>query len=204
ADHRPHAPEGLQGLGAFRRLLSARRRQSRSERHSRRRRRRQSRREHHARARRLGKRALHAAADGANRTRVSREAGIHLPDRRGQPVKTAARALAFASFVAVVWMASPSAQQGTPVTPKPQSGEGGYSTWRAYGGTSDSMQYSSLTQINKTNVARLEQAWFFPVPDKSGVLGFNPIVVDNTMYLMGTNGSIVGVERERARASGAH
>jgi glucose dehydrogenase len=56
------------------------------------------------------------------------------------------------------------------------------------------MQYSALTQINRTNVARLEPAWFFPVPDKSGNLGFNPIVVDGVMYVMGSQGSIVAVE----------
>ena len=109
-------------------------------------------------------------------------------------MKTAARALAFASFVGVVWFASPRAEQAAAT----------YSAWRAYGGTSDSMQYSALTQINKTNVARLEQAWFFPVPDKSGVLGFNPIVVDNTMYLMGTNGSIVAVEAASGRPIWTH
>ena len=43
-----------------------------------------------------------------------------------------------------------------------------YSTWRDYGGSADSMQYSSLAQINKDNVNRLELAWFFPVPDRRG------------------------------------
>jgi len=69
-----------------------------------------------------------------------------------------------------------------------------YTTWNDYGGASDSMQYSALTQINKANVSRLEQAWFFPVADKSGNLGFNPIVVDGVMYLMGAEGSIVAVD----------
>ena len=29
-----------------------------------------------------------------------------------------------------------------------------YTTWRDYGGSADSMQYSALTQIDRTNVAR--------------------------------------------------
>jgi quinoprotein glucose dehydrogenase len=53
-----------------------------------------------------------------------------------------------------------------------------YTTWSDYGGSSDSMQYSALTQINKANVSRLQQAWFFPVSERKGNLGFNPIVVD--------------------------
>jgi glucose dehydrogenase len=79
-----------------------------------------------------------------------------------------------------------------------------YTTWRDYGGASDSMQYSALTQINKTNVATLEQAWFFPVPDKGGNLGFNPIVVDGVMYLMGPQGSIVAVEAATGKQIWSH
>ena len=95
------------------------------------------------------------------------------------------RTLAFALLVALA-IASPFGQSAPASRP--------YTTWRDYGGASDSMQYSALTQINKTNVANLEQAWFFPVPDKGGNLGFNPIVVDGVMYLMGPQGSIVAVE----------
>jgi len=95
------------------------------------------------------------------------------------------RTLAFALLV-VLAIASPFGRSAPASRP--------YTTWRDYGGASDSMQYSALTQINKTNVATLEQAWFFPVPDKGGNLGFNPIVVDGVMYLMGPQGSIVAVE----------
>ena len=41
-----------------------------------------------------------------------------------------------------------------------------YSTWSDYGGSADSMQYSSLREIDKRNVSQLEQAWFYPVPDR--------------------------------------
>jgi glucose dehydrogenase len=95
------------------------------------------------------------------------------------------RTLAFALLVALA-IASPFGQSAPASRP--------YTTWRDYGGAADSMQYSALTQINKANVANLEQAWFFPVPDKGGNLGFNPIVVDGLMYLMGPEGSIVAVE----------
>ena len=34
-------------------------------------------------------------------------------------------------------------------------------TWRDYGGTADSAQYSSLAQVNRSNVTKLEIAWTF-------------------------------------------
>jgi hypothetical protein len=43
----------------------------------------------------------------------------------------------------------------------PQKPPRPYTTWSAWGGTKDSMQYSALTQINKTNVSQLEQVWFY-------------------------------------------
>src|ERR671914_382422 len=68
-----------------------------------------------------------------------------------------------------------------------------YATWSDYGGAADSMQYSALKQIDKSNVNRLELAWFYPVPDRKGNFGFNPIVVDNLMYLLGPGDAIVAV-----------
>ena len=59
-----------------------------------------------------------------------------------------------------------------------------YTTWSDYGGAADSMQYSALKQINKTNVAKLELAWSYAVPDRRGNFGFNPIVADGMMYVL--------------------
>jgi quinoprotein glucose dehydrogenase len=74
------------------------------------------------------------------------------------------------------------------------AGRAPYSTWTAYGGSADSMQYSSLAQIDTNNVARLEPAWFFPVPDRTGDFGFNPVVVDEVMYVLGPSNSIVALD----------
>jgi len=116
-------------------------------------------------------------------------------DRKGYLTKDSLRSLrSLRSFVIVAVAALVShAQAPTP-----------YTTWRDYGGASDSMQYSALTQINKTNVANLEQAWFVPVPDKGGNLGFNPIVVDGLMFLMGPQGSIVAVEAATGKQIWSH
>ena len=64
-----------------------------------------------------------------------------------------------------------------------------YTTWTAYQGGSHSSQYSALDQINKSNVSQLEVAWTYPV---TGTVIFNPIVVDDVMYVQGTGNAIVG------------
>ncbi len=69
----------------------------------------------------------------------------------------------------------------------------GHSTWRDYGGASDGSQYSSLTQINRSNVTRLQVAWSYPTGD-GNKYSFNPIVVDRTMYVLARNNSIVALD----------
>jgi quinoprotein glucose dehydrogenase len=96
------------------------------------------------------------------------------------------RVLLVGSAVAVLAMSiewAPQAQQSQP-----------YTKWDQYGGSSDSMQYSALTQINKTNVKQLERAWFYPVPGDPERLGFNPLVVDNVMYVSGVRGVLVALD----------
>jgi quinoprotein glucose dehydrogenase len=79
-------------------------------------------------------------------------------------------------------------------TPRGQAPKKPYTTWSDYGGSADSMQYSALDQINKKNVSRLERAWFYPVPDRKGNFGFNPLVVDGVMYVLGPNNAIVALD----------
>jgi len=50
--------------------------------------------------------------------------------------------------------------------------------WPVYGGTPGSMRYSSLKQINRTNVGQLQVAWSYDAGDGPGTLETNPIVVD--------------------------
>ena len=40
-----------------------------------------------------------------------------------------------------------------------------HNTWRDYGGAPDSAQYSALSQINRSNVNKLQVAWTFPTSD---------------------------------------
>src|SRR6185503_16734911 len=70
--------------------------------------------------------------------------------------------------------------------------------------STDSMQYSALKQIDKRNVAQLELAWFYPVPDRLDKFGFNPIVIDDVMYVAGPRNSIAAVDAASGRQMWAH
>ena len=69
-----------------------------------------------------------------------------------------------------------------------------YSTWSDYAGAADSMQYSSLKQIDKTNVKSLKSAWTYMAPGPSGRFAFNPLVVDGVMYVVGKDSAIVALD----------
>ena len=74
------------------------------------------------------------------------------------------------------------AQEGA--SPEAESVDGnGYRSWSAYGGDAGQTRYSSLDQINRSNVGRLERAWTFDTGDDGPTIECNPIVVDGVMYL---------------------
>jgi glucose dehydrogenase len=68
-----------------------------------------------------------------------------------------------------------------------------FDSWKSYGGGVDSSQYSSLKQINKTNVKQLQVAWTFPV---GGNTMTNPLVVDGVMFVprAGQGAAIVALD----------
>jgi quinoprotein glucose dehydrogenase len=69
-----------------------------------------------------------------------------------------------------------------------------YTTWSDYGGSADSMQYSALSQVNRANVKQLAPAWFYQVAGDPVRLPFNPLVVDDVMYVAGTKNVVVALE----------
>jgi quinoprotein glucose dehydrogenase len=79
-----------------------------------------------------------------------------------------------------------------------------YTTWSDYGGSADSMQYSALTQIDKTNVSRLQLAWFHAAPGPSGRFAFNPLVVDDVMYVVGKDGAVVALDAATGKQIWSH
>jgi len=64
--------------------------------------------------------------------------------------------------------------------------ERNFATWSEYLGGGDSAQYSSLKQINKSNVRQLEVAWTYPTGER-GNYTFDPLIVDNVMYVLANN-----------------
>ena len=68
-----------------------------------------------------------------------------------------------------------------------------HTTWRHYGGGADASQYSALSQINRSNVNTLQIAWTYPTGDANNYL-FNPVVVDEMMYVLAKNNSIVALD----------
>jgi quinoprotein glucose dehydrogenase len=53
--------------------------------------------------------------------------------------------------------------------------------WPAYGGGPENNHYSSLAQINRDNVKRLEVAWSFDTKEEGG-LETNPIIIAGVLY----------------------
>ena len=78
-----------------------------------------------------------------------------------------------------------------------------YKTWKDYGGGADNSQYVELTQITKSNVNQLEVAWTYPTRDNRSYV-FNPIVVDNVMYVLARNSSLVALDAATGREIWIH
>src|SRR5438477_4006745 len=78
-----------------------------------------------------------------------------------------------------------------------------FEKWDQYLGGADSSQYSSLSQINKSNVKQLAVAWSYPTGDNVQYL-FNPLVVDDVMYVEAKNNSLVALDAITGRELWAH
>src|SRR5947207_6457 len=79
-----------------------------------------------------------------------------------------------------------------------------YTTWSDYAGGAESMQYSALKQINKSNVSKLELAWFYPAPGPSGRFAFNPLIVDGVMYVVGKDSAIFAIDAATGKEIWTH
>lgn len=56
-------------------------------------------------------------------------------------------------------------------------------SWLTYGGSYSSQQFSSLKQINRTNISNLKVAWMYQPSKAVSNLEASPIVVDGVMYI---------------------
>ena len=68
-----------------------------------------------------------------------------------------------------------------------------FTRWESYLGGGDSSQYSSLDQINRSNVAKLGVAWTFPT-GAGQPPHFNPLVVNGVMYVWAQGNVLVALD----------
>jgi quinoprotein glucose dehydrogenase len=68
--------------------------------------------------------------------------------------------------------------------------------WRVYSGGPDSIHYSSLTQINRSNVKQLQVAWTFDAADASpgSEMECNPIVVNGVLYATTARANVIALD----------
>ena len=76
-----------------------------------------------------------------------------------------------------------------------------FDTWQSYGSGPDSSQYSSLKQINKSNVTQLQMAWSYPIG--GGALTFGPLVVGRTMFVV-KSGAVVALDAATGQERWTH
>jgi len=73
------------------------------------------------------------------------------------------------------------------------SAQAGHRTWRDNGGGPDNSHYTTLSQVTKANVNRLSPAWTYPSRDNVSYV-WNPLIVDNAMYVLARNNSLVALD----------
>jgi quinoprotein glucose dehydrogenase len=109
---------------------------------------------------------------------------------RAIPIHKLFPAAVLLSFAVVACSPSSENSAGTDTAAAP-AGNFDFEGWDQYLGGADSSQFSSLKQIDKSNVGRLEVAWTYPTTEN---YLFNPLVVGNTMYVLAKGRSIVALD----------
>ena len=67
-------------------------------------------------------------------------------------------------------------------------------TWTVSHGDAGARRYSALTQINRSNVKQLREAWTYHSGDGSGNIQCNPIVVDGVLYVPTVGRALVALD----------
>jgi quinoprotein glucose dehydrogenase len=76
-------------------------------------------------------------------------------------------------------------------------------TWRDYGGGPDNARYLTLDQITKANVGTLDVSWTYPTRDSFSYV-FNPVIVDNVMYVLARNSALVALDATTGKEIWVH
>jgi quinoprotein glucose dehydrogenase len=84
------------------------------------------------------------------------------------------------------------------------NGTGKDGDWRSYGGDPGGRRYSTLAEIDRGNVGRLQRAWTYHTADLEG--GANPIAfestplaVDGTLYVSTPSGRVIALDGDTGR-----
>src|SRR4029453_12415540 len=64
----------------------------------------------------------------------------------------------------------------------------GQNNWVSFGQDPGGTTFSSLPQINTSNVKDLKRTWTFHTGDKSGFFESTPLIVDSVLYFSAANG----------------
>ncbi len=107
-------------------------------------------------------------------------------------LKAASRSVVALTIVSLLATSSPSAllaQSGPTGTQA-----SGNVDWRTYEGGNHAQSWSDLNQINLNNIKDLEVVWQYPLD--TGASQSSPLVVDNTMYLIGADAALVALNAE--------
>lgn len=75
--------------------------------------------------------------------------------------------------------------------------------WKDYGGGPDHSKFVDMEQITKSNVNQLQIQFVVPTYDRAGY-NFNPIIVDNVMYVLGRNNSLIAVDATTGKEIWVH
>jgi quinoprotein glucose dehydrogenase len=72
------------------------------------------------------------------------------------------------------------------------------SDWPVYGGQAEGDHYSSLTQINRTNVHLLREAWTFDAAEEGG-LETNPVIVGRTLFAYTASQKVIALDASNGK-----
>jgi len=101
--------------------------------------------------------------------------------------KNKASLLSVLSFIAILILLIGCGESPESISKKQGKG------WNDYGGGPDNSKFVDFNQITKSNVDQLQVQFVVPTYDKAGYL-FNPIIVENVMYVLGRNSSLIAVD----------
>lgn len=130
------------------------------------------------------------------------------PRRGGRMALGGAAALVVGALIAGVVVA----QANRPMAPQPGAGpalamsepsprDAGVD-WPAYGGTYSARRFSPLSQIDRSNVARLERVWTFntgDTPDEKWGAETTPLKVGDTVYLCTAMNKLIALDARTGR-----